>query len=128
MDKVKEIKSKLDKISVDEVSLDDNKYVACFSVINQYTWGITGQNIYIYIIAGGDRKGFNTKEEARDAYKEEKIEDKHHFKTTITEETGGYGNIGWHYHTPPKIITIKKLKELCRNGDYYYTHGTKVYI
>jgi len=96
------------------------KYVVVMTVVHQYTEGITGQNLYLF--DSPDRTGFNTKIEARNAFKIAKIQKKNKFKTIKNQSGLGY------YYGNPLCITVDEFDKLRKTGNYYFTHGTIIYM
>lgn len=110
-------------VEADSLSKEKKKYIIAFSVVNQYAEGITGQNFYIYIIAGPNKEGFNSKQEAKAAFKLEQKKDRNKFK--VTKDDRG---IGW-YYSKPEIMTPEALAEKRRTAiTPYYKYGTPIYL
>ncbi len=133
MDKIKQLqiallKEKLEKLTETKVSLQEveiapeNKWVVAMVVVNQYAPGVTGQNLMIYIEAGPDKTGYNSKKEAQIAFKTKQPLDRNKFKTRRDSE-----GLGWYYHKP-QVMTISELANQKNTGSHYFKYGSPVYL
>ena len=96
------------------------KFVAVMVVVNQYAEGICGQNLYLYVFASPDRTGFNSKKEASVAFINTKKINK--YKTKANQTGLGY------YYSKPVYLSVDEFENESKTGNYYFTHGTKIYI